>query len=268
MTGESALAARLRAAGCVFAEDEADVVMRATVDPVERELLLRRRVAGAPLEHVVGWAEFCGIRVGVRDRVFVPRRRSEFLARCAAAEAREGATVLDMCCGTGAIGLIATRNLRDVALHAVDCDPVAIECAKENLSGASVYLGDLFGPLPLILKGRVDVIVAVTPYVPTAELAFLHREARLYEPATTHDGGPDGLALTGRILAEARDWLAPDGVVLLEVSDAQAPAAIDLAGRGGLTAYVDRDEDSDATVVIARVQPGVRGRGRGPRSPS
>jgi len=247
------LVARLRAAGCVFAEDEAAVLMGATEDPAELERLVQRRIGGEPLEYVVGWAEFCGVRIAVAEGVFVPRRRSEFLAHCARSYARQGVTVLDMCCGTGALGLIVTQDLASFSLHAVDNDEAAIACASGNLPEAAVYLGDLFAPLPTTLRGSVDIVVAVTPYVPSGALEYLHREARLYEPATTHDGGPDGLALTGRIFAEVGAWLAPGGVVLLEVSVAQAPLAIALAQRHGLRAHAEFDEASDATVVTALV---------------
>ena len=91
-----AVVARLRAAGCVWAEDEAAVLMRATGDPATLERLLQQRIDGAPLEHVVGWADFCGLQISVAAGVFVPRRRSEFLARLAAAATHDGATVVDM----------------------------------------------------------------------------------------------------------------------------------------------------------------------------
>ena len=250
---EPQLVARLRAAGCVYAEDEAAVLRQASTDPVELERLLQLRVDGAPLEHVVGWAEFCGIRVAVGAGVFVPRRRSEFLARRAREAAAGDAVILDMCCGTGALG-IAAATAPGCIVHAVDSDPAAIAFAAVNLApvGGSVYCGDLFTPLPMSLRGSVDVIVAVTPYVPSAERAFLHREARLYEPAATHDGGLDGLALAGRIVADSPAWLAPGGVVLLEVSAAQAPVVVGLAARHGLAAGIESDDDLDATIVVAR----------------
>jgi len=120
--------------------------------------MVDRRAAGVPLEHVLGWAEFCGLRIAVDPGVFVPRRRTEFLARQAAALARPRAVVVDLCCGSGAVGAALAAALDRVELYAVDIDPAAVRCARRNLAGAGgqVYEGDLYQPLPATLRGRVD----------------------------------------------------------------------------------------------------------------
>lgn len=101
----SEVVAELRRAGCVFAEEEAAVILEAAAgDDVAVQRFVAERVAGRPLEHVVGWADFAGIRVKVGPGVFVPRRRTELLVREAVADARPGAVVVDLCCGSGAIG--------------------------------------------------------------------------------------------------------------------------------------------------------------------
>src|SRR5688572_21960081 len=102
---EEPVIAALRAGGCVFAEEEARLLLSAAVSDGELSALVDRRVAGEPLEHLLGWAEFCGLRIEVDPGVFVPRRRTEFLVRQAAARARPGATVVDLCCGSGAVGV-------------------------------------------------------------------------------------------------------------------------------------------------------------------
>ena len=94
---------RLRAAGCVFAEDEAELLISAARTPRELQEMVGRRVAGLPIEQVVGWAEFRGLRIAVEPGVFVPRRRTEFLVEQAAALARPGDVIVDLCCGAGAI---------------------------------------------------------------------------------------------------------------------------------------------------------------------
>src|SRR5919198_868550 len=100
----SEIVSRLRAAGCVFAEDEALLLISAAGSPGELAAMVDRRIAGLPLEHVLGWAEFCGLRIAVDPEVFVPRRRTELLVRQAIALARPGAVVVDLCCGSGAVG--------------------------------------------------------------------------------------------------------------------------------------------------------------------
>jgi release factor glutamine methyltransferase len=278
----SAIVARLRAAGCVFAEEEADVLISSAGTAAELQAMVDRRVEGLPLEQVVGWAWFCGIRVTVAPGVFVPRARTELLvreasalARTAGGRARREAVVVDLCCGSGAIAAAVAASVASVApvpspgvaggapgagssarisLYAADLDPVAVACARGNLEpiGARVYQGDLFEPLPGSLRHRVDVAVANVPYVPTEEIALLPPEARLHEPGLALDGGGDGLDVLRRMAAEALDWLAPDGHLLVETSRRQAPTAVAVMERAGLAPTVVRDEDLDATVVAGR----------------
>ncbi|HZC70535.1 MAG TPA: putative protein N(5)-glutamine methyltransferase [Jatrophihabitans sp.] len=245
----SDVAAQLRAAGCVFAEDEARLLLDAAPSAPELAQLVERRVAGEPLEYILGWVEFCGLRVAVQPGVFVPRRRTELLARHASALARDGDVVVDLCCGCGAVGAAVLAALPGVELHAVDLDPVAVQCARSNL-GDRVHLGDLYAPLPARLRGRVAVVVANGPYVPTAALATMPPEARLHEPAVALDGGTDGLDVLRRVIAEAADWLMPGGSVLVESSRAQARLLAADMTRAGLQPQVVGDDDTGATVVI------------------
>jgi release factor glutamine methyltransferase len=241
----------LRAAGCVFAEDEARLLTAAARDPGELAELVRRRVAGIPLEQLLGWAEFCGLRIAVEPGVFVPRRRTELLVREAARHAPARATVVELCCGSAAIAAALTALLDDPDVHAADVDPAAVRCARRNLPHGQVYDGDLDAPLPPELAGRVDVLVANAPYVPTAELAMLPPEARDHEPRVALDGGADGLDVARRVLAAAPRWLAPGGVVLVETSERQAPALARAATDAGLTSQVVHDENTGGTAVCA-----------------
>lgn len=244
------IAARLRAAGSVFAEDEAELLLAAARTPTELEGMVERRVAGLPLEVIVGWAEFCGRRIVVEPGVFVPRRRTEALVREAVGVG--GSTVLDLCCGTGAVGAAIHAGLEGVELYASDIEPAAVRCARRNIEplGGEVFEGDLYGPLPVALRGRIDLLVANAPYVPTDAIALMPPEARDHEPHITLDGGADGVDLKRRVAAEALEWLAPGGHLLIETSREQAPRTVEAFLSGGLTAEARRAEDVDGTVVI------------------
>jgi len=242
---------RLRAAGCVFAEDEAELLLAGAGTPDDLEAMVDRRAAGEPLEHVLGWAEFCGRRIAVEPGVFRPRPRSEFLAARAVALTRPGAVVVDLCCGTGAVGAVVAAAVVGVELHAADIDPAAVRCALRNVGPADgrVYEGDLYDPLPDALRGRVDVLVANAPYVPTGSIGFLPAEARLHEPLVSLVGGVDGLDILRRVIAGAPPWLAPGGHLLVETSEAQAAETAGAVARAGLEPQVWQSDEHGATVV-------------------
>jgi len=213
--------------------------------------MVDRRVEGLPLEQVLGWAELCGQRIEIDPGVFVPRRRTELLAREAGALARPGAVAVDLCCGSGAVGGALASQVEGVELHAADVDRVAARCARRNLPAAAVvYEGDLFEALPETLRGRIDVLVANVPYVPTGEIDLMPREARLHEPRAALDGGGDGLDVLRRVSSEAPGWLAPGGHVLVEVSERQAVPAGQAFAADGLIPRSVRSPDLGATVVV------------------
>jgi len=269
---------RLRAAGCVFAEDEARLLVADAPSAARLAEMIELRVAGLPLEQVLGWAEFFGMRIAVEPGVFVPRRRSELLVREAAALVRAGegrhVVVVDLCCGSGAVGAaLATELTRDgrsdeptraprsddlrgrphdVELHAADIDPAAVRCARRNVAalGGRVHEGDLDGPLPDALRGHVDILVANAPYVPTDEIRLMPPEARDHEPSVALDGGADGLDVQRRVAAAAPRWLSPSGHLLIETSRRQAPSTAAAVTSAGLVARVVTSRDLDATVVV------------------
>ncbi|WP_433561113.1 methyltransferase [Nocardia sp. CA-151230] len=309
------LVARLRAAGCVFAEDEAALLLDSAADADHLESLVTQRIAGFPLEHLLGWAEFRGLRVAVAPGVFVPRQRTSFLveqaialgrsmiqpfesagiahdsAATSATDAAAGTTiaavrtaageyrpvgprtladpaetavayadstlvVLDMCCGCGALGLAFAKEIAEegirVELTAADIEPAAVACARENLGtlGARVVEGDLFDPVPADLRGRVHILLANTPYVPSEDIAWMPPEARDHEPRRALDGGVDGLDVLRRIAAVAGEWLCAGGHLLVEESEEQAPVAAAIMREYGLSARIVECEDMGATVVI------------------
>lgn len=249
----STTVARLRAAGCVFAEDEAELLFSAAHTTDELDSMVDRRAAGLPIEHVVGWAAFSGLRIAVDPGVFVPRRRTEFLVGQAVRLARPGAVCVDLCCGSGAAGAVLLSAVEGLEVYASDIEPAAVRCARRNVEprGGRVYEGDLFAPLPRSLRGRVDVLVANVPYVPTREVGLLPPEARDHEPLVALDGGADGLDVLRRVAAEAADWLAPGGRLLVETSERQAADAVEAITGCGLTPRVVTSRELYATVVVS-----------------
>lgn len=244
----------LRMAGCVFAEDEAALLSEAAGSPAQLDSMVRARVSGVPLQQIVGWAEFCGLRVAVEPGVFLPRHKTEFLAEKAIGFGWPGAVVLDLCCGSGAIGVAVATALEGVELHAADIEPGAVACAARNVTplGGQVWRGDLFEPLPRSLRGRVDLLLANAPYVPSGELHLMPREARLHEEPITLDGGEDGLEIQRRVIAEAPEWLAPGGRLLVETSDRQAEGTMEAMSKAGLTLALATSAELEATVVIGK----------------
>jgi release factor glutamine methyltransferase len=246
----SELATRLRQAGCVFAEEEAELLLDAATDADELAAMVARRSTGVPLEQVVGWAEFCGLRILLDPGVFVPRRRTEALVREAIALAPRRPVVVDLCCGSGAVGAALSAQLVAADLYAVDLDPAAVRCARRNLAPDKVLQGDLFEPLPTALRGRLDLLVVNAPYVPAGELHLMPAEARVHEPRIALDGGADGLDVHRRVAAQAARWLAPGGHLLTETSPRQSEAAAELFTEAGLHARVRPCAEMEVTVVV------------------
>ncbi|MES4892434.1 putative protein N(5)-glutamine methyltransferase [Streptomyces sp. NPDC096012] len=242
----------LRAAGCVFAEEEAELLLATARSRHELTSMVDRRVAGLPLEQVLGWAPFHGLRISVGPGVFVPRRRTEFLVDRALVVAPRARVVVDLCCGSGALGAALAAALDGAEVHAADIDPVAVRCARRNLAAFSghAHQGDLYDALPAALRGRVDVLTANVPYVPTGEVPLLPAEARDHEPLAALDGGPDGLDTLRRVAAGAAGWLTPGGCLLSEISEHQAATAAEVFAEAGLATRLAVSDELHAHVVI------------------
>ena len=261
----------MRAAGSVFAEDEAELLVSATDDPTALASMVARRVAGEPVEAIVGWASFCGLRIVVAPGVFVPRRRTELLVREAISIVQwqmvanspdrqpiaTGLSIVELCCGTGAVAAAILDGMGTAAgeleVHAADIDSRATACARENLGDpGQVHTGDLYDALPAGLRGRIDILVANAPYVPTDAIAMMPPEARDHEPRVALDGGADGLDVQRRIIEGAHEWLAPGGHLLVETSRRQAAGTVTACEATGLVTRVVTDDDLDATAVVGR----------------
>ena len=216
--------------------------------------LVKRRAEGEPTAYLVGKREFYGHPFRVSPAVLVPRPETELVVEAALAALPAGGAALDLCTGSGAIGVTLALEKKGARVVATDLSPSALDVARENAAalGASVAFlqGDLFEPLTA--GERFDVIVSNPPYVPTGELAGLSREVRR-EPSMALDGGADGLALLRRIVAEAPRWLAPGGTLLLEMHESHAEPLARLCREAGFaTAEARKDLAGLWRYVVAR----------------
>jgi release factor glutamine methyltransferase len=234
----------------VFAEDEARLILGEATSPAEVMAWAARRMAGEPLEQIVGWAEFSGLRIAVDPGVFVPRRRSELVVAVAVREPAD--VVVDLCCGSAALGAALAARWPGAEVHAADSDPAAVASARRNLPRERVHEGDLYAALPVDLRGRVDLLVVNAPYVPTEAIATMPREARDHEHRIALDGGTDGLDVQRRVAADAGTWLRPGGRLVLETGRDQADRTAALLGAAGLSTSVETDDEIGATAVLGR----------------
>lgn len=248
MTADPLLLA-LRAAGCVFAEEEADRI-RQVRGPGDHLDVAAGRADGIPLEHLLGVARFAGLDLAVAPGVFIPRVRAELLVQVAAGFPQAGGVVVDLGCGCGALAAAMTRRAGPRETLGVEVDPAAVEVARRNgrAFGFEVAQGSWWQGLPSRLRGRVDLAVCYLPHVPSARVRQIHPDLRSAEPRTTVDGGPDGLAGLREVLAGAARWLAPDGVVVTLLAEEQVPSARKL----GWPLVVAVEEDGDVAVIVRR----------------
>jgi release factor glutamine methyltransferase len=246
------LTGRLSHAGFIAAEEEADeLISRAAGDDALLDSLVARRLTGEPLAWIVGKISFCGVEIRVDPGVYVPRWQSEPLARRAVDSLPATGVAIDLCTGSGAIARILTTRRPGARVVASDIDERAVACASVN--GIEVYQGDLFGPLPSTLEGRVDVVVGVVPYVPTPALSLLQRDTFAFESALSYDGGPDGTDILRRVLRESPRFLRRGGALLLELGGQQADALRDdLARLGYVDVSVLVDDDGDVRGIASR----------------
>lgn len=250
------VAARLRAAGCVYAEQEAGILVEAAGgDDAALETLVARRVAGVPLEPLVGWVQFGSLRLEVGPRVFVPRQRSLQLARAAVRVAREQArpVVLEPYSGVAPIAASVAAVAPAAELHVADIDPNALRYARRNLPAtAGVHESDGLAGVPSSLRGRLTLVASVPPYVPTTATDFIPREALDHEPGAALFAGSDGLDHVRDLVDELLGWLAPNGVALIELNRQQYRSAAGDARRAGWSASARRGSDGQTVLLELR----------------
>jgi release factor glutamine methyltransferase len=247
----------LARAGCVAPDAEAEALFAASasgIGPVEG--LVARRVSGEPLAWITGSVVFCGVPVKIDPDVFVPRPQTEDLALRAAALLPDHGVAVDLCTGSGAVAAVLRAAHPSATVVATDVDPATLACARRN--GVDALEGDLDGPLPPPIRGRVDVMTAVVPYVPSEELHLLPRDVLAHEPRVALDGGPGGTALLLRAAAAAGPWLRPGGTVLLELGGDQAGEVRAALLDAGLSdVLVHRDDEGRDRSIEARRSPVV-----------
>jgi release factor glutamine methyltransferase len=247
----ASLSALLARAGFIAAAEESEELLAyAAGDAALLDAAVRRRLTGEPLAWITGRVSFCGVEIGVDPGVYVPRWLSEPLAGRAVERLPETGTAIDLCTGSGAIAKVLRTRRPGARVVASDVDPRAVACAAAN--GVEVYQGDLFDPLPRDLEGQVDVVVAVVPYVPTAELPLLQRDTFTFETTLPYDGGADGADFLRRAVRDSARSLRPGGALLLELGGNQAEL---LAGELTRLGYVDptvlTDDDGDVRGIEA-----------------
>jgi release factor glutamine methyltransferase len=242
---------RLVAAGCVAAEEEVEeLVAAAGGDPDLLAALVERRTTGEPLAWITGTAMFCGCSVAVTSGVFVPRWQSEPLAERAAQLLPPDGRAIDLGTGSGAIARVLVDRRPGASVIGTERDPVAARCAR--LNGVTVAEGDLFEAVPTSWQGTVDVIVAVLPYVPTEEIAYLPRDVPAFEPLSALDGGYDGLVVVRRAVSEVHAWLRDGGYVLIEIGGNQPDILLPMLATARFGAVrVMSDEEGDPRGVEA-----------------
>ncbi len=208
--------------------------------------MLTRRLAGEPLQYILGEWELMGLPFAVDARALIPRQDTETLIETALGliAARGYHTALDLCCGTGCIG-ISLAKLSGTAVTLADISPDALALARENAAKNGVAARFVETDLFSNIKECFDLIACNPPYLSAADMASLQREVR-FEPALALYGGPDGLDFYRRIQREYVEHLIPGGTLLLEVGFGQAGAVCALFGEN---AYVLRDVNGVERVV-------------------
>ncbi len=247
--------AALAAAGCVAADEEADALLAAAGGDGDRLAdLLARRCTGEPLAWLVGSVRFCGEEVAVHPGVYVPRWQTETMVVEAVKRLPGRGMAVDLCTGAGAIAVVLGRRRPTARVLATDVDRRAVACARIN--GVDVYESDLGAALPAEVRGIVDVVTAVVPYVPTEALHLLPRDVLAYEPLEALDGGPGGTRNLERAAVDAATLLRPGGSLLLELGGDQADGLGPvLADHGYQDVDLLYDDDGDLRALACRTAP-------------
>lgn len=225
--------------------------------------LVSRRMAREPLQYILGTQEFCGLDFVVTSSVLIPRPETELLVHAVLKEGglAEGATLVDVGTGSGCIAVTFATILDGVRILAVDCSAEALEVAKNNAIRHGVgekidwMEGDLLAPLrDRNLIGTVDVIVSNPPYIADGEWEQLQPEVRNFEPRLALVAGQKGTEFHERLLRDCREFLVPDGLLVMEIGQGQLPLVRQAAGQvGGYTGLQTvKDEAGIERVMIAR----------------
>lgn len=214
--------------------NRAVILTDTTITDDQREAfdeLVERRLGGEPLQYIEGEVPFGSVVLKVDERVLIPRPETEELLHLAIDLADDPSVIVDLCTGSGNLAVALAASFPDAQVFATDIAPAAAEAARENarLNGVAVTVldGDLFGPLPADIRGRVDLVVANPPYLSEDELADVPGDVSR-EPKLALVGGEAGPEIVERIANDVATWLKPAGVVLCEISEFDAQQTLGL----------------------------------------
>ena len=218
---------------------------------------LSKRCQRIPLQYILGWTEFMGLRFSVDERVLIPRQDTETLVETVLSQTKglSGLTLLDLCTGSGCIAVSLAASGRFAGVSASDLSHGALCLAERNASANKVKVefleGDLFEPV----KGRYDVITANPPYIPRKVIEGLEPEVRDFEPNCALDGGEDGLSFYRRIIGEANRYLKPQGALYLEIGYDQAEEVTELLRAHGFCGVsVVKDLGGNFRVAVGKMK--------------
>jgi release factor glutamine methyltransferase len=204
----------------------------------------RRRVAGEPIQYLIGHVDFYGLKINVGEGVLIPRPETELLVEEAIKQIKErfrgqGSrfTVLDLCTGSGCIALALARHLPEAFVCGVDRSEAAIRCAQQNarennIENVFFMAGDLLKP---VADMQFNCIVSNPPYIKTGDIPALQREIRDHEPPEALNGGEDGLNFYRNILMQSPRYLKKKGIIVMEVGFGQWREVEEIAYKAGIS---------------------------------
>ncbi len=222
-----------------------------------------RRAVREPLQYITGSQEFWGLKFTVTQDVLIPRPETELVVESAikAAHGTASPLIVDLCTGSGCIAVSIAKELAGSRIFATDNSEKALAVARANADRHGVtdhvrFLeGDLFDPLQeLDIRGRIDIIAANPPYVPSAELGVLQPEVRDFEPEIALTAGPSGTEIVERIINAAPEYLRKGGILIMEIGLGQSAAIVPMIKNAGAyaTAEVLKDLAGIDRVIVAR----------------
>ncbi len=226
------------------------------------EAMLQRRCGGEPAAYVLGEWEFMALPFKIEKGVLIPRMDTEVLAELAIrllqAKGGSGARVLDLCCGSGCIGISIAANIVDCRVVLVDNSMQALRLSRTNVlknrtSRNTVCIEADALQNPPMLLGKFDLLVCNPPYVPTAEIPTLDGSVRDFEPKEALDGGPDGLKFYRSIIPRWKPILKENGCMLFECGEGQAEEIMDIFRREGFKNAAAHKDTAGVQRVVAGI---------------
>lgn len=220
----------------------------------EYEIAVRKRAERIPLQYIIGEQEFMGLTFKVNSNVLIPRQDTETLVEEALKVCKRGMRVLDLCTGSGCIIISLMKNAAGMQGTASDCSKQALLVAKENGKAHELDIEWVRSDLFDNINGTYDLIVSNPPYIKTADIGTLMPEVRDFEPFDALDGHADGLYFYREIIAQAHEYLNPDGYLYLEIGCDQGEEVSELMRTAGFT-------DVEVIKDLAHLDRVVKGKG-------